>query len=154
MQTQQAKPGTSATEATDHSRSLTLTREPLGLFDTQSFNREWLRCREWIQDALDRTRGFYTEFDVLKRLIEGKAQFWPGRESAIVTQITPQQNFQVLWFFLAGGKLEELRDEMQPACIDWAKRNYDVKYAMFGGRAGWLRALGYEEYSRTGIKEV
>tara|TARA_R100001086_G_C11790339_1_gene246014 strand:+ start:655 stop:930 length:276 start_codon:yes stop_codon:yes gene_type:complete len=90
------------------------------------------------------------------RLIRGEAQFWPGRNSAIITQISHHGDGDIptLWFFLAGGELAELRDEMQPRCIDWAKRNFNVRYAMFGGRAGWMRALGYEEYSRTGIKEV
>lgn len=147
-------PGISATDQTEALPSRTPTPGPLEPSDTQSFNREWLRCRQWILDALDQTQGFYNEEEVILRVLRGEAQLWPFEQSAIVTTLKPSARGQVLWLWLGGGDLAEIRDRGVPGCIDWAKRMFHVKYAMYAGRPGWIRALGFKEISRTGMMEV
>ena len=69
---------------------------------------EWQRCGPWIQAALDHAGNLFTLDDVWEVVSHGKAQFWPGNECALVTEIKQFPRKRILNVWLAGGKLEEL----------------------------------------------
>ena len=111
---------------------------------------EWERCAPWIQAALDRSPGFFTIEDVLERCERGAAVFWPGRRSAVVTEFQIYPRAKALNFWLIGGDLGELLDEMAPVIEAWAKAQgcTDVTGA---GRRGWERPLAARGFETAGI---
>ncbi|MBN9535027.1 MAG: hypothetical protein J0H10_16930 [Alphaproteobacteria bacterium] len=118
---------------------------------------EWARCRPWIEAALPSTRGTHTIQDIEEGIAEGRFQFWPGKKSAIVTEIVVYPQYKALNFFLVGGDLSELINEMEPAITRWAKHAYGCKCVALIGRKGWARALrskGYEEVMTVTVKDL
>lgn len=113
---------------------------------------EWVRCRAWLLPALERGRLFFSEADVIDRLVTGEYCLCGGEQSAIVYTVTDYPAARALVFLLAGGVLTEIA-EMEQALIEKAKiLNCDrVEYC---GRRGWTRALGYDEVFSVGIKDI
>ena len=72
--------------------------------------KEFKRCEKWLEDALDYAHGTFDINDVFNDVVNGTAQFWPGKNSAVVTQIVPYPRKKVLHFFLAGGDIKELEE--------------------------------------------
>lgn len=100
---------------------------------------EWLRCREWIIPALEYAGGTHTEEDVLGAVLGNRAHLWPGKNSAIVTEIETYPRVKVINFWLVGGDLEEVK-EMQGPILKWAKK-IGCSRAAACGRRGWERVL-------------
>lgn len=100
--------------------------------------------RRYIEGALAYSGGTHTFEDVCEMVVAGTLQFWPGVDSAIVTEIinTPRQ--RSLHFFLAGGNLAEL-EAMVPGVCDWG-REQGCTVAGLTGRRGWERTF----LARTG----
>lgn len=109
------------------------------------------RCREYIEDALARplSRPTMTFMDILEGIESGQYQFWPGKQSAIVTQIMVYPQRKGLHFFLAGGDLDELI-HMQREITDWA-RSRDCDHVSLAGRMGWKKALQDEGWDKTSV---
>lgn len=106
---------------------------------------EWERCRDWLQAAVERDGGHYDLDDVLKEVAHGNAHFWPGRNCAGVTQFWMFPKAKALNYWLAGGDLKELVEEMLPCIENWA-RLQGCNKIIVSGREGWgrvLRPLGY-----------
>ena len=96
---------------------------------------EFRRCRGWLLPALRED----TEERVLAELMAGRAQLWPGKRAAFVTQLAiGDEPYILVW--LAGGDLRELL-AMQPGIEAWA-RAQGAAAAWINGRKGWARALG------------
>ena len=106
---------------------------------------EWQRCRSWITAALKRSPGFETIEDVERFVSEGKYQFWPGRQSAAITEIAQFAAKKVLIVQHAGGDLAELIDEMEPAFCSFA-RAAGCDTIMGFGRMGWKRVTEKRGY--------
>jgi hypothetical protein len=100
----------------------------------------WTRCSPWLEAALPHGGGFYTLDDVRSMVERGEAQFWPGRRSAIVTQFWIFPRHKALHYWLVGGDLREILDEMQP-CLEAFARATGCTDIISAGRAGWTRAL-------------
>lgn len=103
-------------------------------------DEEWDRCSPWLRTALERggTEGFSLS-DARAAVDEGRAQFWPGHESAGVSEVT--RDFHI-WLF--GGRLSEMW-AMERAVSDWA-RAQGCSRITIKGRKGWERVmapLGY-----------
>lgn len=81
----------------------------------------------------------HTLDDLWQMICLGHLQFWPGRASAVVTELITYPQVKDLHFFLAGGKLEELR-EMYPSIIEWGRAQGCAR-ATLAGRAGWMRSF-------------
>lgn len=79
----------------------------------------WVRCRRFIEAALEHAHGTHNIFDIEAGVIDGRFQFWPGQRSAIVTEIITYPRKRALNYFLLGGDLEELK-EMEPSVSAWA----------------------------------
>jgi hypothetical protein len=118
--------------------------------------KEFKRCEKWLEDALDYAHGTFDINDVFNDVVNGTAQFWPGKNSAVVTQIVPYPKKKVLHFFLAGGDIKEL-EEMEPGIIEWAK-SQGCEAITLTGRPGWtksfLQDIGYKCTQVQMFKEI
>jgi hypothetical protein len=118
-----------------------------------TFEDEWERCRPWLEGALEHCGGTHSLDDVRRCVEQRSARFWAGREAAMVTEIVTYPQFSTLNFWLAGGDLGELRDELRPQAEAYA-RDLGCRYATIVGRAGWAKALGYRPVHWTCAKEL
>ena len=108
--------------------------------------REWQRCRPWIEAAVKRSPfGLETIDDVEAAIARGAYQFWPGRRSACVTEIQQYPRKKVLCVVHGGGVLSELIDEMEPALCAFARAaGCDLIAGI--GRRGWARVTEKRGY--------
>lgn len=117
------------------------------------FDSEWARCAPWLQAALDEGPPTHTLEDVKACIERREAMFWAGRKAAMVTEINIYPRCKALHFWLAGGDLAELRDELRPMAEAHAVRN-GCQFVSIAGRRGWSRALGYRPVHYTCVKEL
>lgn len=102
---------------------------------------EWNRLAPLLEPAL---RDGDT-LDSLKAEVEASRMwFWPGRESAALTEFVGRD----LHVRAAGGKLDELKEMLKAA--ENVARLAGCERVTMTGRRGWARALGY----RLGDGEV
>lgn len=104
------------------------------------FASEWTRCRPWIEAALEYDGGLHEIGDIEAAITAGEAQFWPGENSAVVTQFWEFPRAKALNFWLAGGDLDELVRDMRTQIEPWA-RAHGCTRTVIAGRPGWSRAL-------------
>jgi len=98
-------------------------------------------ARPILEPALAYAGGTHTYDDVCEMIEQGQLQFWPhpsGR-SAIVTEILKAPRKKLLSFFLAGGRMEDLRT-MHGPLVEWGKQQ-GCSEAILTGRAGWTRSF-------------
>ncbi|WP_269715752.1 hypothetical protein [Caulobacter sp. NIBR2454] len=116
----------------------------------------WERCKPLIAAALEHGYGTHTIDDVLAQIVRGDAVFWPGERSAIVTMFHDNPQGRSLHFWLAGGDMEEIANEMRP-CIELWGKSEGCTRATIAGRPGWIRALrdvGYGAPMSVCMKEL
>jgi hypothetical protein len=106
-------------------------------------NTELPHYRTLIESALAFAGNTVTYDDVVREVEGGEAQFWPGPNSCIVTQIDDLPTHKVLIFFLAAGNSAELK-VMEPLVIQWGKEQGCV-LARLAGRKGWKRSWVMEQ---------
>lgn len=117
--------------------------------------QEFERCTPYIQAALEYTKGTHTIRDIWKGIVDGRFFFWPGKESAIITDIEVYPQRRVMHIFLAGGDLDELL-EMEKSVEAFA-RDIHCNSLSISGRRGWLRVFkddGWQEVCTTIAKEL
>lgn len=110
---------------------------------------QWAKWRSRFAEAMD---GSFHTIEGLEQLVfQGRVQFWPGKNAAIITEIQDylagERTLQSLW--AAGDVVEVL--EMIPG-IEAHGRLQGCASVLVEGRAGWtkpLKALGYEPWSVT-----
>jgi len=107
--------------------------------------RQWRRCRPYIEAALARSPGLASIEDVEHRIASGAYQFWPGKRSACITEIAEFARAKALIVVHGGGDLSELVDKMEPALADFA-RAAGCDLIMGTGRKGWARVLEKRGY--------
>lgn len=107
---------------------------------------ELVKCRKYIEDALEYSAGTHTFNDIAAGVLSGKFQLWPNHNSAVVTEIVVYPQLKDLHFFLAGGNLDELK-AMRPLIEQWGKSIGCTRVSL-AGRKGWERTFlkdeGYE----------
>lgn len=106
---------------------------------------ELLRCRKWIEDALEYSGGTHTFEDVARSIMEGRMQLWPATRGCAVTEIVVYPRKSVLHVFLAGGEMDQIIDMIDSA-VEWGKMQ-GCSSMTIAGRKGWQRVLeryGYE----------
>lgn len=103
-----------------------------------------------IESALAYGSGTHTFDDIVELVESGRAQFWPGLNSAVVTQIDRQPRRNVLYFFLAGGNLAEL-EAMEPLILEWGREQGCTLAAMLG-RPGWERTFMQRSGWKSSLK--
>ncbi len=92
-----------------------------------------------IERALVFTGGAYRLDDVRVAVERGDMQLWPGRRSVIVTRLVEHPRLRELWFFLAAGDMDEIRD-LYPIVLQWGEAQ-GCQRAAFLGRPGWERSF-------------
>lgn len=116
---------------------------------------EWERCRPFIVAAIEISLGLQSIEDVERLINEGVYQFWPGRRSALITEIVQFQQAKVLLVRIGGGDLGELI-EMEKSLCQYASAMGCTKI-MGEGRKGWQRVcekMGYRYGFVTMIKDL
>lgn len=122
----------------------------------ERFPPDWLRCRGWIEASA----GFSPLADSIEqieqKLVDGRLQFWPGENSAAVTQIASFDGRKAMIIRYGGGDLDELLQKIEPALCAVA-REMGCTSIMSEGRMGWKRvaeANGYRFAWLTMLKEI
>ena len=116
---------------------------------------EWNRCKAWIEGALDYVLEHTIE-DIAEFVEAGDAIFWPGRNCACVTQFWEFPRSKGLNFWLAGGDMRELLNEMFPVLEAWGLEVGCTSFFV-AGRPGWARAMkpmGFDPRWTVLCKEV
>jgi hypothetical protein len=108
---------------------------------------EWNRLKHHIEAALHRGGDTLTIEDVEARIRSGQYTFWPGIDSAVVTQVIIGSTETELNILLAGGTLSEL-EKMMPHLENYG-RDMGCSLVTVLGRLGWDRSfltkrLGYK----------
>lgn len=114
---------------------------------------EWERCKPWLEAALEFDGGHYGIDDVLLEVAQGTAQFWPGRNCAGVTQFWTFPRAKALNYWLAGGDMRELVDDMLPCVEAWAL-DQGCDKIIISGRTGWARVLKPLGYSTVWVAQA
>ena len=69
-----------------------------------SIRHELLKCRKWIQSALDKGGDTHDFVDIVDGVQSGHMQLWSGANGCAVTEILVYPNKKILHVFLAGGE--------------------------------------------------
>jgi hypothetical protein len=111
---------------------------------TKEIRPEFLRVKQWLDEALDYNGGDENIKGVWSRLLSGELLLLTSHNAAIVLEPVEHPQRKILNFFLAGGDLEELM-VMEAVVADYARSEGFDALSVFG-RRGWLRQLeGYKE---------
>jgi hypothetical protein len=101
---------------------------------------EWIRCKPWIEAALEHCRGTHTMQDIEDGIEDGTYRFFSSPNSAVVARLIDYPQKKALNYFLVGGNLEELKTHVEPYVTAWAKQQ-GVTIVTLVGRDGWIRTL-------------
>lgn len=120
---------------------------------TRDIRNEFLRVKDWLQDAMEYNGGEITLKGVWEGLLSGQFVLLTTFDSAVVLEPVSYPNKTSINFFLAGGDMTQLRQIEDYVC-QWARdAGYD-SVTIFG-RRGWLRHLdGYKERAVFMEKEL
>ena len=116
---------------------------------------ELVRCRQYIDDALDYSGGTHTFDDIVLGVLSYRYQFWPLDDSCCITEIIEYPRKKVFHVFLAGGRLEQITALNEPFA-KFAKAN-GCSSLTIAGRKGWekvLNKLGWEFEFTTLKREI
>jgi hypothetical protein len=120
-----------------------------------AFNAELVRCRPWIEAALDRCGGTHIFEDIVQGVLTGNMQLWPAEDAAAITEIVVFPRKKILNIFLAGGNMDTIVD-MNESAAAFAKAN-GCDALTIAGRRGWARVLldhGWSAQFTTLTKEI
>ena len=113
---------------------------------------EWERCGPWIQAALDHGGNLFSLNDVLEAIQNGQAQFWPGKDCALVTEIRIYPLKKICNVWLAGGNLEEIKQIVTYIRLFAKQTKCDA--ITLQGRPGWQKIYKERLKSVTLMEEV
>jgi len=123
-----------------------------------SMQDELLKCRKWIQSALDKGGDTHDLIDIGEGVQSGHMQLWSGERGCAITEILVYPNKKILHVFLAGGDnghgIEQITD-MHDSAVTFAKEN-GCEGMTISGRAGWKKILatrGWKQQLVTLAKE-
>lgn len=107
--------------------------------------QQLMRCRKWIEDALEYSGGTHTFLDICQSVMSGNMQLWANDNACAVTEISVFPRKKVIHVFLAGGSMEDIID-MEESAATWGKAQgcTDITVA---GRVGWKKVLGKRGWS-------
>ena len=100
---------------------------------------ELMRCRKWIEDALEYSEGTHIFDDIVAAVLAGRMQLWPGPRGCAVTEIVTYPRKKTIHVFLLGGELDQILD-FEESMAEFGRVNGCS--AMTGaGRPGWERVM-------------
>lgn len=95
--------------------------------------------RAHISAALRYAGDTHSVDDVAAMIDAGHAQLWPGPSSLIVSEIVVSPRHKTLHFFLAAGRLAEVK-ALSKIVLDWGRQQGCTRASLVG-RKGWSRVL-------------
>jgi hypothetical protein len=95
--------------------------------------------RAHIVAALSYSGDTHQYDDVVEMITAGRAHYWPGPGSVVVTEIVEHPRESILHYFLAAGTRRELQ-RMEPLISQWG-RTQGCSKATLIGRKGWQRTF-------------
>lgn len=118
---------------------------------------EFVRCGPWLSAALEHSWGLYSLASVFEAILAKDMLLWPGRESAVVTQLVEfPTGKRMTNYLLGGGSGEEIRVMLRDVELYAAANGCDG--VMLTGRKGWARSFlaedGYEARWQVMTKEI
>lgn len=114
-----------------------------------------IRCRPWIEAALEYSNGTHDFMDVANAVLTGNMQLWANEKGCVVTEVLDFPKKRILHIFLAGGQLDAIRD-LEDSGVEWAK-SIGCSAFTLTGRRGWDKALkndGWEPTHTMMIKRI
>ena len=108
-----------------------------------SDEEDFERLRHHVAAALEYSGGTHRVEDIWVGIKAGRFQFWPGKNSAVVTEIIVYPRLKNLHYFLAGGDLDEL-SRMRPLIESWGK-SIGCTRVTLAGRRGWSKTFLKDE---------
>lgn len=120
-----------------------------------NLSQELVRCKPWIEAALEYSGGTHLYEDIVKSIVSGHMQLWPAENGCAVTEIIVFPRKKVLHVFLAGGELTQITD-MDDSAANFAKSQGCTGMTL-AGRKGWsrvLKAKGWAEAFTTLGKDI
>lgn len=120
------------------------------MVEVEEFDRVWP-----MLEPAARPRYEYRQEHVLELLKRPMVRLFTTRNSACVVSLWQYPSgLRVGNVWLAGGNLDELRDEVVPQAVAWGKK-YGVTQARITGRRGWLRAMpGWRELGTVMARDI
>lgn len=100
---------------------------------------EFIRCRKWIEDALEYSLGTHNVQDLLDGVATNELQLWTHTNTAIITQILVYPRKKLLHVPIVGGNLEEV-EAITPSLIEFGKFTGCAGLTT-AGRRGWERTF-------------
>ena len=100
---------------------------------------ELLRCKDWIEAALEYAGGTHDFGDIVDAVRAGNMQFWPAPKGCIITELITFPKKRVLHCFLIGGELDQIL-EMEASLLHFAKLQ-ECETITGAGRQGWRRVM-------------
>ena len=97
---------------------------------------EWERCKPWLEKAM-KYQDTYTIDDIEDKIRNGIALLWPGKKSAMVTEIIPFPQMLSMNILVFAGNFKEFEEMFKQ--IETYAREAGIKRLYGGGRKGWIR---------------
>lgn len=117
---------------------------PVNILDyAPEWVKEFKRCEQYIEAALEHAHGTFTINSVFEDLINGHAILWPGENSAIVTQTIDYPSKKILHLFLAGGNLLDLQGLYKE--VEVYAKSIGCQGITLTGRPGWAKSFLIDE---------
>lgn len=111
--------------------------------------KEWGRCKHWIEAALARGPGFEDIEDVERLIADGDYVFFAGKNSAVVCSIEEYSRKKAFVIQHAGGDLDmpvdQMISELDPYMCAFA-RSAGCALIIERGREGWKKPLEKHGY--------
>ena len=120
-----------------------------------NLHEELLRCRPWIESALEHSGGTHLFADIVQGIVSRRMQFWPAEKGCAVTEIIIFPQKKIFHVFLAGGEKGQIVD-MNDSAVEFAKAA-GCSGMTIAGRKGWSRVLkekGWTEAFTTLSREI
>jgi hypothetical protein len=111
---------------------------------------DWARAQPHIEAALAYGGETHEIQDIQEACLLGLAHLWTSENSAAVTEIIQYPRIRTVRIWLAGGDLEELRDDIRPRIEAYALAEGAGRVEI-AGRPGWKKALAGVGYSPSCI---
>ena len=105
---------------------------------------ELLRCRGWIESALNYSGETHSFQDVVDGILKGTMQLWAGESGCAVTEISVFPQKKVLHTFLAAGDMDQILD-FEESAAEFGRMNGCTAMTI-AGRSGWKKILGKRDW--------
>jgi hypothetical protein len=106
---------------------------------------EWEKCKPLLEKAM-KYQDTYTIDDIEDKIRNGMALLWPGKKSAMVTEIIPFPQMLSMNILVFAGNFKEFEQMFKH--IETFARESGIKRLYGGGRKGWIRKVKH-----LGIKQ-